>query len=1427
MCEAFGEDLLLQSYECYYIYYNLQKRNLSKTDNKGLKINFFRGWERLKDSCREKGLWIECFYATFFQANISDEYLKNYITLLDYDMDKLSSTPVLQHFKVNELIEETKSFLEKKLDDKRYGSWIQAILHEINGDLDKAIEFKINDYRKHRRPMILVRKLYSMKKLDKLQVFLEGELNANTQNSEIANSLKRLEILKIASGDEKLTMMLEDVAFNEQGAPSGGRLRELYKELDNPKTLSIGVKIFCLFQQLFPLDHEVCKYYAKILEANGQIEEAFRIYDLMLMSGFNEERTIEDIRMITIAALIHDRFEYAVKVFSKLDEMVELQKEINELKNRKARLNDLHKLYMQVNKELETLIRLYEKLIQAGEADNTALIEAFRLICSKLEEHDFISAIDVLLDKKYEPLLGFIGVGEIFSITEAYPKEVFQKIFELKLYIVDRFIYCVENKGDGYEQIIKAASYVERSLPITLRFITDNKDNVFPYIKEAFENLSSSKEEDAVLQHCIDLLHNSKDYSVRKFVMLLMAGLFNRPKNIESIYKSGYDNELSKKLILELSNIYIEDLNKGTHYYSKIGFSLLNCLYINEAKDYFEYAMNNLSEEEKNKLTSTLMYHVCDLLIKMELGIEINSADYEKKSFFAKALLSIVERNQYSSYVSKFLTNNNGNRNETIILVYALKAALCGDYDKAYKELESIRDNNELYEVFEVQINSMSGKKKNLEKTTETKALEYMDIIEEEAAAAEEEPDLVQIDVLEDDTGFLKDFIAIFDKDNDIDSLIQELLKFTPVIEERISQCEAAEKDLVKQYELWSGIIDRYVGNVEALPALELNHRSAASLKAAVAARSLGRYDEFFKYLAEYCEAELERLTRGENEFTCQVAMAYEAHLIWYARYNYIKRLNQNIDKNEKKLSSFHMLFFRAFTLIDDFSILLQNMEYAKRIYLLLSRVGYRFITEYQKDYRDGKEGILYYYYSFADAIEKYAKAEDTNEKRVFIDDAMENIKAMEAAAKYQFFKKDMYDMNAFTNGLMHVCNEEIKKLENKPIVKMIFLNRQDIHANKLNGSFHFVIFNKGKAKAEDFSCTFKILKDKKLLATPYVQERQTLREGEKLPVGFKYAFEEEGDFELSVETKYSDGEFQIFNYSIEIKNQEFAYERISENTYPTAPIDDENKFFGRKAIIQRIKDCLYDESDRTTFLIYGLRRVGKTSLLNHVEYIMKDRFYPIQCDCQSVFDANNTGQLVYQLFVERIADGLTYDYGINIDMPSEEAFDRSPLRELNRFFVNVERKIGDKSLLLLIDEFDEVVKKVEDGVYSHELFDFIRTKMQHSAKTRFIIAGGEYLLNIMKNKALKISDTAKRLEVGFLEPDEAREMMEKPLRVKGIECLPSAVERILMITCRHPYFLTAIGNGVVEILNREKERYVVYPDDVEYVSDKLLDMTQ
>jgi len=1424
LLEVFADSSPLQSYKCLSIYHSLRKKDLTNLRGEELKIDLFKKWEMMKDLCGRNNLWVEAFRAALHQASISREYFINYITFVDYNLDKLMSYSSIQHNEKLEVIEEIKGFLKDNMKNSYFRNWIQAILCEIDGDLDSSIDFRIKDYRKHKNPMVIVRKLYSIKEFDRLEAFLNKELEMDPENEEIRNNLKRLEILNIVPQleNEELIRMVEEAVFKGTEVPSGEKLSELCKAFNKYEKRKPGIEIFRMFMQLFPLDHEVCKYYAMLLEEDGQIEEAFNNYDLMLDSSFDHKRTIADIRIIVISALVHDRHDHANKVYARLNDMEDIRKEIDELNKsgNRYKMKDLHKLYIQVDKELKLMMSLYAK----GQEDNWSrfLKEDFKSICAKLVDYDCFGIVDQMFAKEYLSHMDFEKVKDIVKVAAAYSK----KVFLLKLYMMGKYLECLEAGDSQCENMLMVIESLYDDLSVALRFAANNKDIGIYKFKKIIDKLKSYDNGKTTMTACVDMLHSNIESTVKRFLLLSMSGLFSCNNNIESIFRSSYDEHANKKLILELCKIYIEELNKGVSFHVKLGFRFVECYYFEEARQHFKFALNNMAEDEKGAATSQLMYYVCDLLDKIDKGMDIDPAYYEKKSFFAKAVCSIVKNSMYESYVSKYLMGNQDRNNEVKIMFNMFDAALKKDYQKAQEELKGLVHDQELYEACEIQINSLMD-------ITEGEDLgdkHDEEDLEGEASGVIDKP-VVTLEKSYEDS-MISDFVELLDETDDIEKLIEKLLSFAPLLAERISQCQLMGNDMEDQYKVWTSVIERYVGSVKALSISELSSRSDACLKASKTAMNMGKYSEFLKYMAEYCEVELERLTRRQNIYSCQVALAYEAHLIWYAKYKYYKKHDLPISKSDKKLGYCHIMFFKAFTLIDDFSILHENMTYVKRINFLFARIGYRFLTIYQHEYKGNKEGILKHFKSFSASIEKYFNTEDEEDKRIYIDAAINTVKKMEETAEDQFYQEDKYDIIAFTNSLLYLCNEEITKLENKPVIKVSFLNQEDIHTiavdGRLQSNFHFLITNEGKADAYDLSCSIKILKNGKLLSTPYTRENLMLKKDEELPAGFKYEFDEEGEYGAEVEIRHSDGIFKNFSFSIDVKDKGFVYERIRENTYPTAPVDDESKFFGRKAIVQRIKDCLYNSEDRTTFLIYGLRRVGKTSLLNHIKNSMKDIYYPIMCDCQNVVDAYNTGQLVYQLFVESVVYGLADDYDIDIEMPAEEDFEKSPFRQLNKFFMRVEKNIGDKSLLLLVDEFDEVVKKVEDNIYSDELFDFIRTKMQHSKKTRFIIAGGEYLLNIMnKNKALKISDTAKSLEVGFFEPDEAREMMVKPLSDKGIKCMPQTLDRILMITSGHPFFLTAIGNGLVELLNNEKSRYVIYPDDVEYVSSKLIDMTQ
>lgn len=144
MQKAFGENSLLEAFECLLIYHNLRKRNLLNSSYEKLKADLFGYWDNIIASCKKNGYWIEAFYAGYQQACISDEYIISYLTLIDYNIDKFDKVPLLKHLNGDSLLQETKSFFKRKLSNEELGNWMQAILYELDGDLENSIESRID-----------------------------------------------------------------------------------------------------------------------------------------------------------------------------------------------------------------------------------------------------------------------------------------------------------------------------------------------------------------------------------------------------------------------------------------------------------------------------------------------------------------------------------------------------------------------------------------------------------------------------------------------------------------------------------------------------------------------------------------------------------------------------------------------------------------------------------------------------------------------------------------------------------------------------------------------------------------------------------------------------------------------------------------------------------------------------------------------------------------------------------------------------------------------------------------------------------------------------------------------------------------------------------------------------------------------------------
>ena len=130
-----------------------------------------------------------------------------------------------------------------------------------------------------------------------------------------------------------------------------------------------------------------------------------------------------------------------------------------------------------------------------------------------------------------------------------------------------------------------------------------------------------------------------------------------------------------------------------------------------------------------------------------------------------------------------------------------------------------------------------------------------------------------------------------------------------------------------------------------------------------------------------------------------------------------------------------------------------------------------------------------------------------------------------------------------------------------------------------------------------------------------------------------------------------------------------------------------------------------------------------------------------------------------------------------------------------------------------MLDEFELLDERVQEKKLDPEIFNYLRSQMQHHAALSFILAGRHRLDQMTPRFKNIIFNVGSHQEVGFLKPEEAERLITKPVEPYGVSYAKECVDRILQLTAGHPYFIQRLCQGSVELLNKRKSGYIVTMD--------------
>ena len=260
-------------------------------------------------------------------------------------------------------------------------------------------------------------------------------------------------------------------------------------------------------------------------------------------------------------------------------------------------------------------------------------------------------------------------------------------------------------------------------------------------------------------------------------------------------------------------------------------------------------------------------------------------------------------------------------------------------------------------------------------------------------------------------------------------------------------------------------------------------------------------------------------------------------------------------------------------------------------------------------------------------------------------------------------------------------------------------------------------------------------------------------------------------------------------------------------------PIFDEGLFYGREPLVQRILQTVHHNS----LLLHGERRIGKTSLLHHVEKRLEALddpeyvFHPVYIDLQGTPEDKFFATLADQIF-ETLQPSIR-EAGREPALARPGYSHHDLVRELHGLLKQLKaRSERQVKLVLLIDEVDEL------NDYDPRVSQSLRSLfMKRFAENLAAVVAGVSIRKEWERETSPWYNFFEEIEVEALSPREAERLVLEPVRGM-FRFEAGAAQRIVAMTGGKPFQIQRRCLALVQRLHEEGRRTVTLIDCEEHL---------
>jgi hypothetical protein len=247
--------------------------------------------------------------------------------------------------------------------------------------------------------------------------------------------------------------------------------------------------------------------------------------------------------------------------------------------------------------------------------------------------------------------------------------------------------------------------------------------------------------------------------------------------------------------------------------------------------------------------------------------------------------------------------------------------------------------------------------------------------------------------------------------------------------------------------------------------------------------------------------------------------------------------------------------------------------------------------------------------------------------------------------------------------------------------------------------------------------------------------------------------------------------------------------------------------FVGRENILRHIEDCWAGGAQPPPLIIFGHRRMGKSSILRNLNQIASANTILVYLDMQDAGWVDHTGQLLLD-FAEAI-HRRTVEAGLDaaqLPIEADYADLGTARRSFNALLDHLDGQMAGRRLILAMDEYEVIEEGIAKGRIDSDIPRYLRSKAAEYRWLALIFAGLHTLDEMGHDYRSAFYGQAEHIRVGYLSHDDAIRLITQPHPDFALEYEPELREELYRLTYGQPYLLQRL---CWELVNNWNERFL------------------